>query len=159
MSKHPKRKNPKERALRLLTRRNLSCGELKARLTRDGFTSEEIEPVISWLEGIGYLDDTKTAMAWVDYRNRFRPTGIFGLKHELEQKGIAEEIIETVINSSNKDYELALELASKRLKTLERLPRKSQYRRIGGLLGRRGFSWDVIRKVLNDLFGTLDRDL
>ena len=160
MKKHPKRKNPKHRALRLLSVRNLTCEELTERLLRDGFTSQEIEAVIQWLKELGYLDDKRTAEFWVDYRNRFRPTGIYGLKHELRQKGVALDIIEDVVNSSELDYELALKLAADRLKTLNRLPVKKQYQRIGGLLNRRGFSWDVIRRVLDVLFdSSLDSDL
>lgn len=160
MKKQPKRKNPKNKALRLLTVRNLTCEELTEKLRRDGFTSKEIEPVIQWLKELGYLDDKKTAASWVDYRNRYRPTGIYGLKYELRKKGVASDIIDDVVNSSEQDHKLALKLASDRLKTLNRLPVKKQYQRIGGLLSRRGFSWDVIRSVLDVLFGSsLDSDL
>lgn len=154
------KKNPKNKALRLLAVRNYTRKELQQRLLNDQFNESEVEKVLVWLEEIGYLNDQRTAELYVEDRNRFRPTGKYGIKHELKKKGVAGSVIESVINSEKKDYELALNLAEVKLKGLQHIPPKKQYQRIGSLLGRRGFSWDVTRTVLNTLFSSfLDTDL
>jgi regulatory protein len=158
--KNQKPNNPKERAVRLLSYRNYTSAELRERLEREDYSLDEIESAIGWLEEIGYLNDQTTAELWVDHRNRFRPTGIYGLKRELEQKGVDAEIIDAVINTPEEDYDLALKLAKTRLERLKNLPTQKQYQRTAGLLQRRGFSWDVIYKVLGSLFNSsLDTDL
>ena len=116
--------------------------------------------MIEWLIEIGYLNDHTTAELWIDYRNRFRPTGVYGLRHELEQRGVNPEIIDAVMNSPEKEYDLASQLAKSSLEKLRNLPARKQYQRIAGLLQRRGFSWDVIYRVLDSLFNSsLDTDL
>ncbi|NLM68676.1 MAG: regulatory protein RecX [Firmicutes bacterium] len=153
-------KNPKERALRLLSYRNYTCAELRERLHREAYPPDQVEEVIEWLIEIGYLNDHTTAELWIDYRNRFRPTGVYGLRHELEQRGVNPEIIDAVMNSPEKEYDLASQLAKSRLEKLRNLPARKQYQRIAGLLQRRGFSWDVIYRVLDSLFNSsLDTDL
>ena len=82
------------------------------------------------------------------------------MRFELEQKGVDPETIDAVINSPSQDYALAYDLAKARLAKLQHLPVHRQYQRIGGLLERRGFSWDVITRVLEALFNSLlDTDL
>jgi len=159
MTKLPKELNPKTRALDLLTRRNYTSAELQDKLLIEGYDEKEVVAVIAWLQQIGYIDDFRTAELWVDSRNRYRPTGVLGLKHELLQKGIPEEIIDKVINTPEQDYKLALKLAQARLTKLSELPKYKQYQRIGSLLQRRGFSADVIYRVLETVFASsLDTD-
>jgi regulatory protein len=144
----------------LLASRNYTAKELKERLVREDYPAREVEWAIRWLIEIGYVNDRLTAELFVDYRNRFRPTGVRGLRFELEQKGVDPETIDAVINSPSQDYALAYDLAKARLAKLQHLPVHRQYQRIGGLLERRGFSWDVITRVLEALFNSLlDTDL
>lgn len=151
--------NPKSRALKLLGRRDYTVLELRQRLEKEEFLSEEIDQVVLWLQELKYLDDYKTAQNWVESRNRFRPKGRFGIQQELKNKGVSDEIIEDVINSPETEYELATEIARKRYNSMNDVPVKKQYQRIGSLLSRRGFSWDVITRVLRDLFDShLDTD-
>lgn len=166
--KPPKRTKPKsdkkiscrDRALRLLAARNHTAKELSERLASLGYPAQEVEEAINWLSEIGYLNDRLTAELFVDYRNRFRPTGAKGLRFELEQKGVDEETIDCVINSPEKDYELAYQLAKGRLEKMQHLTKARQYQRIGSLLQRRGFGWDITLKVLEALFdSSLDTDL
>ncbi|NLM25861.1 MAG: regulatory protein RecX [Firmicutes bacterium] len=158
--KQARTSNIKARALRLLTVKNRTAAELRQRLLKDGYLETDVEAVISWLLDLGYLNDRLTAAALVETRCRFRPKGIKGLDYELRQKGVAEEIIQEVMISKEDERQLAISLAEKRLKTMANLPLKTKQRRIIGLLNRRGFSWDVIRYVLDRLLGSsLDTDL
>src|SRR5690554_5587966 len=116
MKKQPQTKSLKNRALRLLTFRDLTCEQLRHKLVQEGFCLEDIENVIEWLVDLRYLDDRRTAQLWVEYRNRWRPMGIYGLKYELQHQGVSKEIIDEVVNSPEEDYNLAFQLARKRMK-------------------------------------------
>ncbi len=156
----PKPKNPKDRAIRLLTSRERTVFELRHQLLQEGFLEIEVEEVLQWCQEVGYVNDQRTAKQWVEHRNRFKPMGSFGLKSELQRKGLADDIIADVVNSPDNEYKLAKELANKKRNSLAKLPKEKQYLRVGGLLNRRGFSWDIINRVLNEMFtSSLDTDL
>jgi len=150
----------RDRALRLLASRNYTVKELAERLARVGYPTQEVDDTIKWLKEIGYVNDRVTAELFVDYRNRFRPTGAEGLRYELERKGVDGATIAAVINTPDQDYALAYQLAKTRLESIQHLTIERQYQRIGSLLQRRGFSWDVTSRVLEALFNSLlDTDL
>lgn len=141
-------------ALRLLTVRDRSAYELRTRLARQ-FSDEDVEGVIQYLKDIGYLDDQRYALNYVEYRNRFRPTGNYLLRLELSSKGITEDIIDRVLNTPEQEYQLAMELAAQRLGRLQREDALSRCAKVYKLLQRRGFPSVAARKVIGEL---LDRD-
>ncbi|HHY10143.1 MAG TPA: regulatory protein RecX [Firmicutes bacterium] len=147
----------KAAAVRLLTVRDRSVGELRERLRKNfADADDEIDEVLAYLEGIGYLDDRRFAQNHVASRNRFRPRGNFMLRLELKKKSIADAVIEEVLNPREKEYELALSLAAQRLGRLKNIEYEKRVQRLGSLLERRGFPSAVRRRVLGEL---LDRDL
>lgn len=155
-----KQKNPKDRALRLLAIRDRTTAELRQRLLRDGFDETEVESVLQWLLERNFLDDGRTAQLHVENRNRFRPLGRKALEFELKQKGVAEPIVENVLNSLEEDYRLAKDLAEQRLRRWSHYPGDRQRQKLGSFLARRGFSWEVVRRVFNEVFSEpLDTDL
>lgn len=155
--KKPKRKKSdlKARAFRLLAVRDRSVGELEERLKRD-FGHDEVEEVIAYLKETGYLNDLRFAQNHVSSRNRFRPRGNFLLRVELKKKFISDAIIDEVLNSEEKEHELAHTLGKQRLQAMQRIEHTKRVRRLGSLLERRGFPGTVRRRVLSEL---LDSDL
>ncbi len=154
------KKSSREKAVALLTARDRTEEELRRRLRRDGFEPEDVEATLCWLKEIGYLDDRRTAKLYVENRNRFGPLGRLGLEAKLKEKGIDGAIIDQVINNPEQDYQLARRLAAERLTRLGTLPKQKQRQRLGSYLGRRGFSWEVIRSVLAEAsLDCLDTDL
>ncbi len=155
-----KQKNPRDTALRFLTVRDRTEEELRQRLQRDAYSEDEIAATLRWLREIGYVDDRRTAKLVVQHHNRFRPMGRRGLEFELRRKGVGDEIIADVTNSAEDEYQLALALAQKRVERMRHLDPDKQYRRVGSLLGRRGFSWDIISRVLREVVSdSLDTNL
>ena len=75
-----------------------------------------LNDIISRLQSKGYLDDTKFAEYYVE--NRFVKKGISQkrLRMELIKKGIAKDIIDTVIDSRNDEEEIHKIIAKKRSK-------------------------------------------
>jgi regulatory protein len=79
------------------------------------------------------------------------------LKRELAQKGIDRETIEQTIEEAGVDeFGDALAIAEKKASTMDNLEAPVRSRRISGLLARRGYGYDIIRRVIEALEGPDD---
>uniref|UniRef100_A0A831WXI3 Regulatory protein RecX n=1 Tax=Thermorudis peleae TaxID=1382356 RepID=A0A831WXI3_9BACT len=140
--------------LRLLAVRPRSERETRDRLKRKGFGEPAIEAAIERLRGWRYLDDAEFARLWVEHRQVTGPRGRRLLEFELRSKGIDPETVLETVEAADLDEEAAARaVASKHLSRLAGLDPVTRRRRLTGALQRRGFDWDVIRRVLD----TLDR--
>lgn len=140
------------RALNLIAYRPRSAGELATTLRERGFSPEAIDAAIARVSDLGYLDDRDFADRWVESRQSSRPRSARMLRQELRQKGVEREIIESVIEDAAIDeYGDALELARRRAASLADLEPAVRERRLTGYLARRGYGFDIIRRVLEAL--------
>jgi len=135
------------RALRLISRRPRSEKEIRDYLRRKKSPPKLIEEVIKKLKKLKQINDLEFARWWVEQRSTFRPRGKFGLTMELRQKGIDKTIIEKSINKVD-ELPLATKLAQKKLRVYKNLPRQEFYQKMSAYLVRRGFSWEIIKKVV-----------
>jgi regulatory protein len=139
-------------ALRLLGYRPRSRSELKTRLRRNGFSDPAIDAAIERMADYGYVNDHDFATFWVENREQHRPRGKRLLKNELRQRGVPPEIIEETIEEADIDeLSSARELARGRMERLRGLERDVWRRRMAGFLQRRGYGWDIVRQVLEEL--------
>lgn len=137
-------KDAMQYALRLLGYRQRSVNEISLRLIEKDYPEETVNDVIARLKDWGYLNDLRFAEDWI--RNRFasKPMGPQRLQFELKQKGIASDIIEAKLAEAFaevSEFELACSLAESKLKDV------SDWKKVAGLLHRRGFSYSVITSV------------
>ena len=138
--------------LNLLAYRARSTGELETRLRQKGFPPDIIEIAIERFRNWGYLDDRSFAESWVENQQAHRPRSRRVLKQELQQKGIPRDLIETTMESTTIDEAAdALELARKQWGKLSSQPPDVRQRRLSGYLARRGYQYDIIRKVIETL--------
>lgn len=141
----------------LLAVRLRSRKELTDRLRRRGVSAEIIAGLIADLERDGLVNDVRFADAWVRTRLALAPSGRIRLRYELAQKGVAREVINRILGETVSDRDegaLAWSVASVRLRRYRGLPKQAMYRRLAGLLQRRGFASAVIAQVLHDLLGS-----
>ena len=142
----------KQSVLRLLAYRDRTESEIKKRLALNGYTENIIKEVAEYFIGLGFLDDKKFSNDWVKARTASKPMGKNRLVAELRAKGVeAEAAVEAVSNLDfEAEYELAYNLTAKKI---EKTGRKdiSYKNSLTSFLARRGFSWDVINRVLKDL--------
>ena len=97
------------------------------------------------------LDDSKFAKWWIELRNEFRPKSVKILKLELRGKGIDINIIDDVFENFEVDEsEIAKKEIEKKLYKWEKYDSQTAKRKMAEFLGRKGFGWDVIKKVIND---------
>jgi regulatory protein len=145
----------KDRALRLLGVRWRSRAELQQRLRMAGFAPEEIDEAIQDLDRVGLVDDARFARAVVADRAGRRLAGDREIRAVLRQKGIAEDTAATAMAAAGDESERALDLARKRAARLGGLEPAAAFRRLHGLLLRRGFAprvaQDACRTALAEL--------
>jgi len=141
-------------AYALLRQRPRSVHEIRNRLKLKGYDDLLIEDVVASLEQAGDLNDEKFARFWVESRMHMNPAGDVVLKHELKRNGISEDLIEAVLTEKAEkynEYEIALSMAKDRFERLKKLDRRKATKRIYDYLLRRGFKYDNIRRVVENL--------
>lgn len=139
----------KDRALRLLAVRSRSRYELRSRLLRAGYESEEVDAAISDLEGVGLVDDERFARELAEHKRR-RGMGRRAGLAALRSKGVDRDLAERTVNEvqPEDDADLAFELARGRLERLRALPPDVVYRRLVGFLIRRGYEPIIARAAV-----------
>lgn len=131
-------------ALRLLTYRPRSVQEISLRLHAKGHSEVSVIDTVAKLKAWGYLNDIQFAENWIRNRLLNKPMGTIRLRAELQAKGVSGDIINTQLQeafSVVSEYEVAYNLAASKFKTPE------DWKRIAGLLERRGFSYDILNSV------------
>jgi len=128
--------------------------ELRERLQRRGFDGDTQEAVIARLKEQGFVDDIAFARFWQDNRQSFSPRSQWLTKLELRRKGIADDIIEQVVNAIDDD-DSAYQAALGKARSLILSDYQSFRRRLGGYLRRRGFSYGVINNAVERMWQEL----
>jgi len=105
------------------------------------------------LKELGYIDDEIYAKRFIESRNRSRPKGKKLIQRELLQKGVSQEIIDSVSNDGPTDIELARVVAQKKYSLWRKLPILEQKKKLFGLLQRRGFTSSVIFRIIDEMLG------
>lgn len=132
----------RERALRLLARREHSRFELARKLGAAGFSSEDIAPLLDEFEQKNWLSDRRFAESWVaDHRAR---AGSVKLAYDLRQRGVGDDVIEAVLGDQrDSELERAREVWEKKFGALPAdAGEKARQMRF---LQSRGFEPEVIR--------------
>jgi len=139
-------------ALVLLSARDRTRVELSRLLAARGFAQADSEAALERLREQGYLDDRRFANTWARSRLRTKPMGPHRLRQELQAKGVEEELVGEVLREI---YEMGEEEAARRamagkLPGLRHLPAASRMGRVTRFLQRRGFSTEVIWRLVRE---------
>lgn len=115
------------------------------------FDADIAEKTITKLKEHGYINDIDFAEAWVGTRGMSRGTRV--LRLELIKKGIAQEVIDEVLSATddNSEFETAIRLVESKEK-YRVLDRSGAYKKVAPFLMRRGFSYEVVKKVLTEIY-------
>lgn len=104
-----------------------------------------IDRVIFRLRELGYIDDEKFTLWWVEQRNSHKPKGGRLIEQELKAKGI--EVKDFHLD----EFDLARRAVAKKLLLWQKLPGLQQKKKIYGFLGRRGFDGETIHRVIDEI--------
>ncbi|MEE4022829.1 regulatory protein RecX [Gordonia sp. PKS22-38] len=150
-------------ALRLLGVRARSRQEMIDRLSRKGFDEDTVDDVMGRLDKHHLLDDEEFAAEWVRSRHAHSARGRVALRQELRAKGIDPGVVETTLAELDPADEraVAAELVAKKLTPgqidrLHRDPstRDAVFRRLAGMLMRRGYPQSMAIEVVTDALDT-----
>lgn len=144
-------------ALRLLTARARTRAELEAALVRKHVPGEAIATVLDRFDEVGLINDEQFAADWVDSRRRQRRS-VMTIRRELRTKGVADDTIDDAVSGVTRDDELssARALAASKLRAMGSLDTATRTRRLAGVLGRRGFSAEIVWTVVREAAGQDD---
>jgi len=140
-------------ALKLLSYRSRSKKEMFEKLKRKGFSGREIDNTIHFLEKTGLICDETLVTELFRYSVERKSLGKKGIEAFLSRRGIDKELINNALSNHTNaiEAESAGRFAEKKLKSLKKYPEEVVKRRLWGMLQRRGFSIDVIRKTVDSL--------
>jgi len=145
MKSKPEGNDLRERALRLLARREHSRAELTRKLGHAGFVQHEIDPLLDEFEEKKWLSDRRFAESYVaDHRAR---AGSIKLAYDLRQRGVSDTIIGDVL-SKNRDTELERADQVWQKKFGSGPADSDEKARQIRFLQSRGFTLETIRKML-----------
>lgn len=131
--------------LRYVALRPRSGWEIESYLQRRKASPYQAESILNKLSGIGVVDDTKFAEAFVNDRRLLKPSSRRKLVNELRKKHVANEVIETAIGTEPEDEQTALQAV------VERKRRQAKYQddeKLMQYLARQGFNYGDIKDVL-----------
>ena len=142
----------KNKALTILSKSDQSEKKLKEKLLND-FDENIVEDVIDFLKGYKLINDNLLAEKIVHDNMNLSKFGKNKIKQNLYNKGIAASDIQDALSQIDPDdeYENAKYLAEKRLKRLKGEDKNKINQKIYQHLAYKGFSYDIIKRVLREL--------
>lgn len=137
-------------AIKLLSYRSRSKKEMLDRLEKKGFDSALIDSTIKFLEDTDLINDKVLVHDLVRYATERKSLGKRGIRMFLVKRGIERGLIDNALthHESKAEEKAAAEFVEKKLRIMKNYPEDIVRRRLWGMLQRRGFSLNVIKKAM-----------
>ncbi len=147
--------NVKKSAYRYASFKPRTVYQVKDKLNQLGYEPSEIEIGINFLVQFNFLDDYAYAKNYIKNRAKAKKFGKSRIIIELKKLRINEELIETALSEDYDEeatYNDAVDAYHKKIRMLTNKPLDKQKRAVIDYLARRGFTWSIISKVLENNF-------
>lgn len=140
-------------ALYALAPRAKSRDELFKHLLKRGVEVDNANAVLDSLELQGLLNDLEFARLWSESRQRAKKLSKRVIASELRVKGVSQDIINEVIEEidDESEYSQAFLLAQRKFNSISHLEAEVVYRRISGLLARKGYGHGICARIMREL--------
>jgi regulatory protein len=145
-----------DKAIRFLERRLHSRSELRTKLMRDEFGAALIDSVLDQLTELGYVNDQRFATDKAESAAKYKHHGRNRAMLELAKKGVPRETARQAVEHVYEAHDsaaMARDLAQKKMRSLSKLDPQVAKRRLYGMLLRRGFDYDTIKPVVEEVMG------
>ena len=140
-------------AVRMLSRRDHSCFEVRQKLKQRGFSSDAIRATLNECKRLNYIDDQRTARVYIGQLAR-RGFGFRRIAIELKKKGLHGRLIEDILEQQKVEIderEIARRVLQKKMKSFEReTDRKKRRDKIYRFLDYRGFNRSIISELIKE---------
>lgn len=151
----------KQRAFDYLAYKPRTEAEVRRKLRRQDHPEATIDQVIERMYELGYLDDEAYARDYVHNRFSNKGYGPVRIQMELKDRGVDRHIAEAAVQDL---FETADPLDAAREKAEKRWPRlareddpRKRKDKLYRYLKRRGYTYDTIRQVIDEMEARLDR--
>ena len=145
-----------DRAMEALESRMHSRAELFRKLMRREYGEAVVNAVLDDLARLGYVDDERFAKSKATSAAQHKHHGRRRAFMELRKAGVAGEVADRALEDVYREHDstaVARELARKQAPRLKKLDPLVARRRLVGMLQRRGFDYDSIRPVIDEVLG------
>ena len=151
----------REICLRELAVRPRTRAELATALRRRGIPQEVAAEVLDRYDEVGLIDDAAFARAWVTSRHHGRGLARRALAGELRQRGIDGQVAGAALEELDPATEAATarELAERKLRGLGKAAPEVVFRRLVGMLARKGYSAGLAVSVVKAVLAERDTEL
>lgn len=150
------KKTARECALYMLERFDRTEQEVRSKLKEKEYPREEIDKVLVFLKEYNFIDDAEYARKYI--RVCSAKKSIRKMRFDLEKKGVAKELIAAALEEQPVDEEeQILRLLEKKGFPPGTCMDAAAYQKLAGSLARKGYSYQLIRRVLSCL-GQEERD-
>ncbi|MDY7086252.1 MAG: regulatory protein RecX, partial [Actinomycetota bacterium] len=149
----------REICLRQLAVRPRTRAELAKLLARKEISEEVIAEVLDRYDEVGIIDDAAFARAWVTSRHHGRGLARRALANELRQRGVDAEVASEALETVDDEDEAATAraLVDRKLRTATGPP-DAVFRRLVGMLARKGYSAGVAIRAVKDALAERDAE-
>lgn len=142
-------KRARDRALYLLQSQGRTQAEMIKKLKDDGYSQSVTERVLSFLQEYHFIDDNAYTENYIHVSKGRKSKR--QITYELQQKGVDRDQIRQMLEENPVDEEETVRALLKK-KTGGRIPEdKKEIQKLAAFLGRKGFSFEVISRVLRDV--------
>ena len=145
----------KQKAFRLLGRRQHSSSELRRKLWNKDYEQKLIDEVIEDLSKNGYIDDTEFIRVFMAEKSKTKNWSRKRIKSELIKRGLDSKLIDKILSEqySESDFDNASTVAKKKVEVLTKrnLEKKELRTKLSTYLFSKGFDYEVIKDVVNQI--------
>ena len=145
-----------DRAMEALESRLHSRAELHRKLMRREYGEAVVSAVLEDLVRLGYVNDAQFARTKAQSAAQYKHHGRRRAFVELRKAGVTGDVADAALEDVYAEHDsmaVAKELARKQLPRLKKLDPMVARRRLVGMLQRRGFDYNSIRPVLDEVLG------
>lgn len=114
---------------------------------------DEVVELLAWVRSFGLVDDAAYAHRFVDAADERKPMSPAAMRRALRSKGVADVHIDAALQDRAPDSTVdgARRVAQKKLRMLDGTKAADRRDKLIRFLQYRGYSWDVIRVVADEL--------
>ena len=150
-----------DKAMEHLQSRLHGRSELSKKLARREYGGAVIDAVLDDLSRMGYLDDARFARTRALSAAQHKHHGRRRAYVELIKRGVKGDVAKRALDGVYESHDstaVARQLAEKQAPRLRKLEPLVARRRLVGMLQRRGFDYDAIKPVVDDVLGRRAED-
>ena len=153
MMSENEKKLAKQKALKTLSMANKTKKELILKLKQSKFSTEAIDYAMTFVDKYDFIDEENIAKTLVEGKYSKKRYSRRAMMSKLRQKGISSDVIGDSIKDigDDEEFENAMYFAQKKLRTIRDDDKYKVRNKLMSALSYRGFSYDIIRRVSEDL--------